>query len=397
MALFKIQDAVFVSICLLVHLSYRYRRRSTLPLPPGPRRWPIIGHALSIPMTHMSKAYKLMGEQLGTKIIHLEAFGQRIVVLNDIQMARDLMEKRSAIYSSRPHLNMLMDVVRINYLFSVMPYGEEWRNHRRLFQQYFAPKHIQREQERILAFVRKGLLPSLYESPKDFMQHIRTCVGGFATAIGYGIPIQRKNDPMVRLAVLAFEEALVEAATPGRFLVDIIPILRHVPVWFPGAGFKSQAKEWRSVLLRARDEPYRATITAMHNGNAPVSFVSESLAHNSDRPDFKLQELHIKQTATQLYAAASETTASAATTFILAMLKFPEAQKRAQQEINVFIGRDRLPEFSDQPDLPYLSAVLKEVLRWNPPVPLGVPHRSTEDDTYSGYFIPKGSVVMANA
>lgn len=61
--------------------------------------------------------------------------------------------------------------------------------------------------------------------------------------------------------------------------------------------------------------------------------------------------------------AISETTATVVTTFVLAMLKNPNVQYHAQQEVDSVIG-DRLPEFSDIPHLPYLSAVIKEVLRY---------------------------------
>jgi cytochrome P450 len=61
----------------------------------------------------------------------------------------------------------------IDYLFALMPYGEEWKNHRRLFEQYFAPKDIKREEKRILDFVRKGLLPNIYQAPEDYLAHIK--------------------------------------------------------------------------------------------------------------------------------------------------------------------------------------------------------------------------------
>ncbi|KAF9449659.1 cytochrome P450 [Macrolepiota fuliginosa MF-IS2] len=395
MALFSPRDLLFVSACLLTHFIYRYRRRTVLPLPPGLLRWPILGNALSIPATYGHRFYKALGTKLGSKIIYLEALGQSIIVLNDAQMAKDLLEKRSALYSSRPHLNMIMDVIGINHLFSVMPYGDEWRNHRRLFQQYFSPKYIGREQAKGLEFVRKGLLPNLYQSPQDFLEHVRSCIGGFATSITYGLPIRRSHDPTVEFSEKAFS-ILTEAATPGRFVVDIMPSLKHVPEWVPGASFKILAREWRAILLRVRDEPYQATLAAIEDGSAPESFVSESLARHSDRSDYELQALHTKQAATQLYGAGSETTVAAALTFVLAMLKYPEVQKKAQREIDSIVGQDRLPDFSDQQHLPYLSAVLKEVIRWNPIVPLGVPHRTTEEDVYNGYYIPRGSIIIAN-
>jgi len=83
-------------------------------------------------------------------------------------------------------------------------------------------------------------------------------------------------------------------------------------------------------------------------------------------------------------------------TFILAMLLHPACQVKAQEEIDTVIGSERLPEFGDRSSLPYVEAVLQEAERWHVAVPLGVPHRSLEDDIYMGMFIPKGSLVIAN-
>jgi cytochrome P450 len=78
------------------------------------------------------------------------------------------------------------------------------------------------------------------------------------------------------------------------------------------------------------------------------------------------------------------------------MIAFPEVQRQAQAEIDAVVGRDRLPTFDDAPRLPYVGAIIKEVLRWRTSVPLGVPHVATEDDWYQGMFIPKGSVCISN-
>jgi hypothetical protein len=108
---------------------------------------------------------------------------------------------------------------------------------------------------------------------------------------------------------------------------------------------------------------------------------------------------------------------SAVYSFFLAMTLHPEVLKMAQKEIDTVVGTDRLPEFSDRENLPYVDALVKEVFRWNSVAPtgifiyivtrillfflmthsvLGVPHRALEDDVYEGYFIPKGSLIIAN-
>lgn len=65
-------------------------------------------------------------------------------------------------------------------------------------------------------------------------------------------------------------------------------------------------------------------------------------------------------------------TASAIKSFLLAATLHPKVVRLAQEELDRVIGEDRLPDFSDKPQLPYIAAIVKEVLRWRPPVPLGI-------------------------
>ena len=83
-------------------------------------------------------------------------------------------------------------------------------------------------------------------------------------------------------------------------------------------------------------------------------------------------------------------------TFVLASVLYPDAMKKAQEELDLTIGSHRLPSFEDMDGLPYTNALIVEVLRWKPISPIAVPHAVTQDDEYMGYFIPKGSTVIAN-
>ncbi|SRR6266702_4940964 len=95
-------------------------------------------------------------------------------------------------------------------------------------------------------------------------------------------------------------------------------------------------------------------------------------------------------------AAGTDTTSGVMAWWTLAMLAYPETQARAQAELDAVVGRTRLPTFADYPHLPYIRAMVKEALRWRAVDPVGLPHRSTEDDWYEGMFIPKGTICIAN-
>jgi cytochrome P450 len=79
----------------------------------------------------------------------------------------------------------------------------------------------------------------------------------------------------------------------------------------------------------------------------------------------------IKDTTGTLYLGGTDTTVAAVIAFFLAMLVYPDVQRKAQAEIDRVLGKDRLPEMEDAPQLPYVQGVVNECLRWLPVTPLG--------------------------
>lgn len=79
------------------------------------------------------------------------------------------------------------------------------------------------------------------------------------------------------------------------------------------------------------------------------------------------------------------------------MTLYPAVQAKAQAELDSVIGKGQLPTFGDKESLPYLMAIVKELLRWEVVAPLPLPRQLREDDVYKGYHLPKGSIVMVNA
>jgi len=166
----------------------------------------------------------------------------------------------------------------------------------------------------------------------------------------------------------------------------------------PGADFQRKANTWKKVTRELLEVPFIETKEEMAMGTAPVSFTSLSLGtlEGLSQKEYAAQEMTVKGTAANMYAAGSDTTVSALGTFILAMLLNPEAQKKAQAEIDSVVGERHLPDFSDEESLPYVSALVKEVLRWRNVTPIGVPHYLAVEDEYRGYRIPAGSLVIGN-
>ena len=74
--------------------------------------------------------------------------------------------------------------------------------------------------------------------------------------IGYGIAVKESDDPYISIAEEAFQ-GIVEAGIPGAFLVDLLPILKYVPSWFPGASFQKKAAHVRESGNTMAEKPFR--------------------------------------------------------------------------------------------------------------------------------------------
>jgi len=155
----------------------------------------------------------------------------------------------------------------------------------------------------------------------------------------------------------------------------------------------------RELTNTMAEKPFRHVQEQLKNGKATPSVAANLIERLPDMGDPQrfTEERVAKNVAFVAYAAGADTTVSSVQTLFLMMALYPEVQKKAQAEIDAVVGPDRLPDFHDRPSLPYINAMLKELTRWNLVVPLGVPHMSTDDDEYNGFFIPKGTFVMGNA
>jgi len=204
----------------------------------------------------------------------------------------------------------------------------------------------------------------------------------------------QKEDPLVKVVDEALEY-FSEAAVPGKWIVDIMPFLEILPEWLPGVQFQKTARTWKRATMAMVEEPYAYVKRQMDLRSNDVSYVSKMLEQYES--DVSPEEEHaIKWTAATLYGAGADTSVSTLTSFYLAMSVCPEVQKKAQEEIDRVVGKSRLPTFSDRENLPYVEAIVKEILRWLPVAPLGMPHAADEENLFKGYRIPKGSVILPN-
>ncbi|PAV19459.1 cytochrome P450 [Pyrrhoderma noxium] len=201
-----------------------------------------------------------------------------------------------------------------------------------------------------------------------------------------------KDDYLVDLAE-KLAKLTTEATEPGRWLVDAFPILQYLPPWFPGAGFITWAEDAKLKCQSFTRAPLNYVKEAMATEDFTPSFTSEHLSRIPDN-DTDGEDI-LMYAAASMYSGGTDTIVSVMKLFFLMMARHPDIQKRAQDEVDTIIGENRIPNATDRPFLPYINCIIKELLRFNPVVPLVV-HSPEKDDFFSGYLIPKGTWIMAN-
>ncbi|KAG1719685.1 cytochrome P450 [Suillus lakei] len=374
-------------------IKLAFKKKNPVPYPPGPRGWPVIGNVPDMqPHIKLWLTFAEWGKKYGD-ISHAQILGEHIIVLNSVTKAIEILDKKSSIYSDRPGLPMGGDLVGWNHTLALLQYGDHFRWYRKKIHRVIGSRAIlDTVYNPMVEVATHRFLKRVLAKPDQLQAHIRHTAGAIILQISYGYQVKENDDPFVDLVDRAMDP-LTQVTLTGTFMVDFVPSLAKVPEWFPGAGFKRLAREWRQLLEEAVDAPYRFVKDQMAAGIAPMSFTSNLLEGST----LSVEEDHmVKWSAASLYTGGADTTVSAIYSLFLAMTLFPDAQRKAQAEIDAVVGPDRLPSFVDRDSLPYTEALVKEVLRWNAVVPTGIPHCVTEDDIHDGYYIPKGSIVIAN-
>ncbi|KAG2152780.1 cytochrome P450 [Suillus clintonianus] len=381
-----------VTVLLLLYRRSWSRKSAGLPLPPGPRPLPFLGNIFDIDMVHPWRTYSEWKKRYGP-IVSCRLIGQTVVIINSEKIARQLLDQRSAIYSDRP-AGPVPKLFGVDFITAFLPYGDRLRLHRRLFHQALRSDAADSYRDLYLDKARQ-LLSNLIDSPEAFEKHIFLYTASIIMSVTYGHEkVSWDAPPIVSVAELA--ELLTVGLPPERSaILTAFPILTQLPAWFPGATFQRVAQRTRKLALESMNEPFEYVKRNMAAGRAPKSMVSDLLSERDEGKE-AFPEQAVKEIALTVFVAGFDTSSSTLCSFILAMVLHPEAQRRAQQEIDSVIGVNRLPDFYDRPSLEYVEAVFRETIRWHNVAPLGLPHATSRDDVFGGYFIPKGSLIMPN-
>ncbi|KAI0752763.1 cytochrome P450 [Daedaleopsis nitida] len=391
---FSVAVAIYGYLLSIANWNARTRGR---PLPPGPKPLPILGNVLDIPRYKSWIGFRDLCRRYGD-IVQLDVLGRRLVILGNAELATEYLAERSSITADKMQ-SPLVELVGQDLNFGFYPYGERWRQHRRAFWQHFSSSAVQKYRSIQLATSHRFLV-RLLNDPSHLKEHIRFTFAATALKLLYDITPADEHDRYITLIHAALEGAAQALATGKYIVIDFFPFLTNLPTWFPGVGFQKKFAEWRASGEELKNVPFAHVKGGIVKGKHTECVVGKALKTLNELGleglELQQREDVLKNVGAVAIEGGSDTTFSTIQSFFLAMSLHPEVARKAQAELDAVVGPHRLPDFSDKPSLTYVDTIIKETLRWQNVIPLGVPHRLTIDDEFHGYFMPQGTLLLPN-
>ena len=199
-----------------------------------------------------------------------------------------------------------------------------------------------------------------------------------ARSMAFGKRVQSFSDPFA-VEVKKLMEHFSDAMRPGKYLFESVPLLRRLPrsmqPWLPELEHMRDYEN--SFALRNYDAALK---DAEKHPERPC--IARSIRKEMIEESGQVNDLQAATICMEVLGAGSDTTANSLLFVVMACLLHPEVQRKAHEELDRVIGQDRLPTWADEPNLPYIRAIIKEQHRWKTIAPM-----STQPTSSSG--LPK--------
>jgi cytochrome P450 len=333
-------------------------------------------------------------------IYQLKIMGEDIVVISDKKILEDLLVKRKANYSSRPdypaipganydmrYLPLLsaggIMLTHFQSMRTTLTVSTDHHTRARRFAHHLLTKIPHVHLVDVTTRATKDYIRALIRDPCDAKTLTELYASRITCEISWGDPtVAQKN------ADTAW--ALMHYVSPGATPLSKLPFLSVA--WDLLPDF---LQPWKvsELTRRAREREFWLTEQekARAERDGPFTLMQEA---NRQRDKGISDEEEAANSVGMLTVIGSLLLATPVQSFLIAMCHHPEWQARGAEELDS-VCPDRLPTPRDLKDLPVLRAIIRETHRWRPPVPIGAPHASEQDDVYNGYFIPKNSSVLS--
>ncbi|KAL3529085.1 hypothetical protein ACH5RR_008407 [Cinchona calisaya] len=378
---------------------------NSFPLPPGPKPWPFIGCIYQVLRYKPTFRWiqKVMYE-MNSEIACIRICGVHVIPVTSPELAREFLKKQDTIFSNRP-ICMSAEIVGGGYLTTVLaPLGDHYKKMKRIVvssvlstakHHWLHNKRIE-EADHIVSYVYNQCKDSANGDLVNLRIAARHYCGNVVRRMFFNKRFFGKG--MEDGGPGAEEVEHIEALFTILEHLYSFSILDFVP-WLRILDLDGHEKILRTAVASTQkyhDPEIEKRAQMWENGlkdeEDDLLDVLIRLKDGSGRPTLTTEE--IKAQITELMLATVDNPSNAVEWAMAEMLNQPELLAKATEELDTIVGRHRLVQESDLPQLKYLKACIKEAFRLHPFAPFNVPHVSTQETIVADYFIPKGSHVI---
>ncbi|KXT09753.1 hypothetical protein AC579_9324 [Pseudocercospora musae] len=373
----------FLAIAVLLAWLKFTSATKNLPLPPGPSGVPILGNTLQVSKEHAWRQYLSWINEFGP-VVRLSIAGKTFILLGSAAAATDPLNKKSLTTSARPRMIMANDLVTKNMHILLRPYTAMYRLHQKMQAPVLSVAVA--NSEKIYELKSLRLLHNLLQGGPNvnFQKHLETANLGVVYALVYGMNVDTGTEEVV-LETIKTQREFNRVTLPCAYLVDTLPFLNYLPTFL--APWRREAEEIYKQESNLYFKNLRASL------NAPGWNFAKHFSQSTESKQMSQVELAYRLGI--LTNAGFDTTTMVMEWFIVALITHPSCLRKAQKALDEVVGHDRLPNLADKDHLPYITALVEEVLRWRNIMIAAFPHVATEDMEYKGqYHIPKNSILI---
>ncbi|XP_028777565.1 3,9-dihydroxypterocarpan 6A-monooxygenase-like [Neltuma alba] len=385
-----------VSLILVRAIFSRIQKKPNCP--PSPLALPIIGHLhLLAPIPH--QALRSLSQRYGP-IIQLFLGSVPCVVASTPETALEFLRTHEASFSNRPQNTSVDFLTYGSQDFSFAPYGPYWKFMKKLcMSELLGGRTLDQllpvRRQETLRFL--GLLLNKAERGEavDVGAELLTLSNNIVSRMLMGQTCSEDDGEAEEIRKLVRDTAELT----GKFNVsDFIWFCKNWDL----QGIKKKAKELRdrfdSLMDRVIGEHQEERRKMKEVGEV---YEAKDLLHilldiyEDENSEIKLNLENIKAFILDIFMAGTDTSALTTEWGLAELINHPSAMKKAREEIERVVGRRRIVEESDIPNLPYLQAIVKETLRIHPTGPLVV-RESSERCSVGGYEIAEKTQLFVN-
>ncbi|KAJ4993526.1 cytochrome P450, partial [Stagonosporopsis vannaccii] len=398
---FVVQTLVGLVLAYAVVSVIRFSLKS-LPsknYPPGPPSLPFIGNVHHFATRRLHVKFSEMQKTYGD-IIGLKAGPTNLVVLNSAEVVRELLEKRGNIYSGRPTDYIFREHVVQNTQHILFLQNDTYlKRYRSAIRLLLGPAGC----EQALPLQDAAAAQFAYNlvmAPDKFQDHLHNWGMGTPLTAICGHRGAQKDKELIDL-FYDNQKNWLELLDPGSAPpVGMFPILKYFPSFL--AKWKGKAANVRKnqqyffymMLKCAKEELKDHQAGENKKPGGFLSLMARLLQEQDSKGGFDDHQL--AYLGGGLFDAAVDTTYLSALAFIKVLGGLPEVLKRAQAEVDSVSEPGKPPRVEELDKLPYLKACFLEILRWRPVAAINLPHTLDAPDTFRGYHIPAGTVILQN-